>query len=293
MKKIKNFSQHINEAKAKIAKMSSLITPTDQEIEDAEKYLEQGSDSTWDLKDGYFYIDISGKHSVYYTLWKTNLYNGDKFITNLSTDFQTAVEKAKKASGRIPVIIDRLGTKAGLFQAAKAEILTFGKHRGKTIGDVFVEDPQYVVWLSKNDKGKSEIMTDKIKYYTGLYFETLKEKNQKESKSQFVGNIGEKITIIADVTMYNSEPGNFNNIQHVCKLIDDDGNKYMTALQSIHDKTGCQQVYVKGFAVKCHQEFLLAGNSGKASKSSSLFAKIACQNLPDMKVSFLKPTQTD
>ena len=71
-------------------------------------------------------------------------------------------------------------------------------------------------------------MTDKIKYYTGLYFETLKEKNQKESKSQFVGNIGEKITIIADVTMYNSEPGNFNNIQHVCKLIDDDGNKYMT-----------------------------------------------------------------
>ena len=220
--KIRNYSQ-FNE----VAKMSALTQPSDKEVEDAENYLQEDKDPNWDYKFGYFYIDVSGRYSVYYTLWRASL-KDTHFISNLSTDFQTAVEKAKKASGRIPVIIDRLGTKAGLFQAAKAEILTFGKHRGKTIGDVFVEDPQYVVWLSKNDKGKSEIMTDKIKYYTGLYFETLKEKNQKESKSQFVGNIGEKITIIADVTMYNSEPGNFNNIQHVCKLIDDDGNKYMT-----------------------------------------------------------------
>lgn len=220
--KIRNYNQ-FNE----VAKMSALTQPSDKEVEDAENYLQEGKDPNWDYKFGYFYIDVSGKYSVYYTLWKASLKEAN-FITNLSTDFQTAVEKAKKASGRIPVIIDRLGTKAGLFQAAKAEILTFGKHRGKTIGDIFVEDPQYVVWLSKNDKGKSEILSDRIKYYTNLYFETIAKKNLEESKSEFVGNVGEKIEIKAEVYDFRKEPGNFNNIQYICKLIDENGNKYMT-----------------------------------------------------------------
>lgn len=225
---IKNFSQH-NESKVNIAKMSKLIKPSDQEIEDAEKYLEQGSDPTWDLKDGYFYVDITGRYSVYYTLWKANLNNADRFITNLSTDFQTAIQKAKKAAGRIPIEIDRTGTKAGLFNAAKLEILSFGKYREKTLGDIFVEDPKYIIYLSQNLEGKSKEWIEKIQYYKDLYFETIRKKNQEESISQFVGKIGDKITIEAYIYDVKETRNDYNGkVQYECKLKDDDGNKYKT-----------------------------------------------------------------
>jgi hypothetical protein len=225
---IKNFTQY-NEA----AKMSSLKMPSDQEIEEAEAFLEKGVDPDWDKKLGYFYIDVSGKYSVYYTFWRfnpTSHTNMCHYICNLSTDFQTAIEKAKKASGRIPIIIDKFGTQAGLFQAAKAEIITFGKHRGKTLGEVFVEDPQYIKYLYDTyGKYKSTLPYDKLKYYTDLYFETIRKKNLEESTSEYVGKPGDKISIIAKIYHIATKDNPYTGgLQYTCKLIDDDGNKYTT-----------------------------------------------------------------
>ena len=171
---MKTFQQYIKETK-----QSPLIQPSNEEIEQAEKILEEGADPSWDKSLGYFYIDVSGRYSVYYTLWRfnpKNRYSITNFITNLSIDFMTAIKKAKKAAGRVPVIIDKFGTQAGLFQAAKAEIITFGKHRGQTLGDVFVENPQYIMWLYKNYDGRSPERREKLEYYKDLYFETITKK---------------------------------------------------------------------------------------------------------------------
>jgi len=252
MKLIKNYSQHINE----IAKMNSLIQPLDQEIEEAEKYLEQGADPSWDPKFGHFYIDVSGKYSVYLTLWRFNpsIIDTYHFITNLSTDFKTAIEKAKKAAGRVPVIIDRYGTKAGMFKAAKAEILSFGKYRGRSLGDIFVDDPQYIVWLSKNNTSNA-VIGERIEYYKNLYFETITKKNQETSPSQFIGNIGDKITIEANVYSVNKTINNYNDqTQYECKLKDENGNKYKTYNIGKEVKVGDD---VKMTAkVKKHEELL-------------------------------------
>lgn len=249
--KIQKYNQ-FNEAQ----KMTSLHQPTDDEIKEAEEYLEKGVDSDWDYKDGYFYIDVSGKYSVYYTLWKESLHDCH-FISNLSTDFMTAVEKAKKAAGRIPVVIDRTGTKAGMFQAAKSEIFSGGKHRGKTIGEVFILDPTYIVWLSKEDhyKGNDPIMIDKIKYYTDLYYETITKKNRENSSSEYIGKIGDKISIEADVYLAKLVPSAYNNkMQMQCKLIDEKGNKYSTYDLGTKVKDGDS---VKLTAkVKAHNEYL-------------------------------------
>jgi len=250
--KINNFTQY-NENK-----MSSLKEPSDKEVQDAEIYLKEGKDPSWDLsKFGYFYIDTSGKYSVYYTLWRfkpgvKTVYN---FITNLSTDFNTAVEKAKIATGRVPVMIDRTGTNAGMFKSAKAELMSFGKYRGKTLGDIFVEDPQYIIWLTKNYDGKSPERAERLKYYNDLYFDTIKKKNLEESKSQFIGKIGDKIEIEAEI--YNVEKiEGIDEFQCRCKLIDKEGNKYMTY------NIGTNKEVKKGDNVKLaakvsgHKEFL-------------------------------------
>jgi len=221
---MKKYKEFINEA----AKMSQLIQPTEKEIEEAEKILSEGKPVELDMKDtGCFYIDVSGKYSVYYTFWRWNPRSASSYyICNLSTDFMTAIQKAKTASGRIPVVIDRFGTYAGLFQAAKNKILSFGKYRGMTIGEVFIENPKYIVWLSKDFQGNLD-MAKEIEEYKNLYFETLTKKNQEECVSKYQGKIGEKITIKADVYIFNATQGDFG-IQYTCKLIDEDGNRYMT-----------------------------------------------------------------
>jgi len=262
MKKINNFEQHINETRT-----PTLREPTDQEVQDAEKFLEEGKDPSWDNKNGHFYIDVSGKYSVYYTLWrfKPKTFNAYQFITNLSIDFKTAVKKAKKAAGRVPVIIDKYGTQAGMFRTAKAELISFGKYRGKTLGDIFVEDPQYIIWLWKNYKGKSAERAERINYYKDLYFETITKKNIEESKSQFVGKIGDKITIEVEVYNVERQSAGIDYVKYAhsepsfhykCKMIDDAGNKYWTFNIGTNKEVQKGDRIKLNAKVKDHKEFL-------------------------------------
>ena len=219
---MKNYNQYIKESN-----MTKLTQPSDEEIKDAEKILAEGKDPDSNMKDvGCFYIDVSGKYSVYYTFWRWNPKSANcYYICNLSTDFVTAVKKAAKASGRIPVVIDRFGTYAGLFQAEKNKILSFGKYRGQTIGEIFVTDPQYIVYLSKDFHGNAE-MAKEIQDYKNLFFETLTKKNQEESTSKYIGEVGTKITIKATVYNFNVNQSAFGP-QYTAKLTDDDGNRYI------------------------------------------------------------------
>lgn len=254
--RLKNFKQYLNETKKAVR--NSLIQPSDEEIQSAEIILNQGADPDWDItKFGYFYIDVSGKYSVYYTLWRFKPSinaNAERFITNLSTDFMTAVQKGKKAAGRVPIIIDKYGTQAGLFNAAKAEILTYGKYRGKSLGEIFVDDPQYLLWLCNNDKNPDR--AEKLQYYKELYFETITKKNIEESKSKHIGSIGDKIKIQAKIYSVETSPDMYSNnkINYKCKMVDDDDNKYMT--YSIGKKIEKGNTVILTGKVKDHKELL-------------------------------------
>ena len=108
----------INTKYTKYVESIQLKAPSDQEIEEGEKLLKDDVNPDWDYKTGgYFIIDVSGKYQVYYTLWRfkptISVHVSElTFITNLSTDFLTAINKAKKICGRTPIVIDmeqRLG----------------------------------------------------------------------------------------------------------------------------------------------------------------------------------------
>lgn len=221
---------------------TTLIQPSDEEIEEAEKFLEKGVDPSWDLeKFGNFYIDVSGKYSVYYTLWKYKpggfrAMPSCTYICNLSTDFKKACEKAKKAAGRCPIMIDKYGTKMGLWKKETSDVMIKGKYRGWTLGEIFVENPKYINWLynqlfgyitgdvmyTDNNKERKE----KIKYYNDLYWETITNKNKETSKSEYIGNIDEKIEHTATVYFVEKTDGLYGE-QWKCKLIDDDENRFI------------------------------------------------------------------
>lgn len=225
---------------------NTLIQPSDQEIEEAEKFLEQGVDPSWDIATmGNFYIDVSGKYSVYYTLWKWkaggyHFLPSCHYICNLSTDFKTACEKAKKAAGRVPVMIDRFGTKMGLWKKEDSDVMIKGKYRGYTLGEIFVENPRYITWLYNQLFGynpgdvmytdNNQERREKIKYYNDLYWETVTNKNKETSKSEYVGNIDEKIEHTATVYSVKQTSSEYGT-SWKCKLVDEDQNRFIVYLK--------------------------------------------------------------
>lgn len=226
-----NYNKFILENKLK---PSVLKVPTDQEIEDAEKILADDVNPDWDSKNGYFIIDVSGKYHVYYTLWRykpsmTNQYISSMvFITNLSTDFLTAVNKSKKICGRTPIIIDKIGSHQGLFKAQKSQILTFGKYRGSTMGEVFATDPKYLVFMANKYEGGNAERMALFQFYKSLYFENVTKENREKGVSQYVGNIGDEIE--KEFTLYKMEHVQGFNAgdppSNLLKLRDDDKNQY-------------------------------------------------------------------
>lgn len=247
-------------------KYNTLIQPSNEEIEEAEKFLEKDVDPSWDFKKfGNFYIDVSGKYSVYYTLWKYNpgeyhFLPSYHYICNLSTDFKTACEKAKKAAGRLPVMIDRYGTKMGLWKKENSDVMIKGKYRGWTLGEIFVENPKYIVWLYNQIFGYNpgDIMytdnnnerIEKIKYYNDLYWETVTNKNKETNKSKYIGNIDEKIEHTATV-YYVEKTDSLYGEQWKCKLVDDDENRFIVYLKKEVEKNDEIKFTAK---VKKHEE---------------------------------------
>lgn len=173
--------------------------------EQAEQILLANVDPNWNPKFGNMIIGVTGKHHVYYTLWKyspINRFNQLTYLGNLSTDILEAAKKAKKISGIQPIYFDSYENLEGM-KGSATDVITFGKYRGKTIGEIYIDDPQYVIWLSKNMTPRNEkqkVQEEMAKELTADYFRALGEKNCKEDTKKYVGKINEKVEITLKIT---------------------------------------------------------------------------------------------
>ena len=183
---------------------------TDEQIGQAEKILDAGVDPNWDMSFGSMYIGVTGRHQVYYTLWKhapRAIMNPMIYLGNLSTDIIEAARKAKQRAGRQPVYFDDYETLKGM-QGAQPEVITFGKYRGRLIGEVYAEDPQYIIWLSKNMSPRNQKQMKQyelIKTLTDDYFRALGEKNRAAETKEYltIGTKFEGIVNLISINKYN------------------------------------------------------------------------------------------
>lgn len=199
---------------------------SNEDIDEAERILNAGVDPSWDEgKKGRFLMDVSGKHQVYFTLWRHNPSSRlfpMTYLKNLSTDIIKAAQAAKRIAGEIPVRIDRYGTMVGGAQIKHK--ITFGKYRGLSFEDVYVDDPRYLIWLSKNaDMSKFSPTTRQIiQDFSDMCWNDIKKKNIETSTSSHQGSIGDKFDGKLNIYAIDQKPE-----YKVYKMSDDKGNKYL------------------------------------------------------------------
>lgn len=209
---------------------------SDEDYNWALEELEKSANPNWDEKNfGYFLIDVSGRHSVYYTLWRyrpsiSAHVKPFTFWQNLSTDFKKAVQKAKILAGGVPVFIEDIGTQVR--SKDRNNRIQFGKYKNEYIEDIFQKDPRYITWVwDKIQTGDLKVpkpTQDLFQYFNSMYWETVKKTNKETISSKHIGNIGDtfegKLTIKSISQPKVGPYGTFI----VYTLTDEDGNYFIT-----------------------------------------------------------------
>jgi len=235
----------------------------------------------------------SGRQNKMYTLRQYTTYDDDypksEYIGPLSTDWDTAVEKAKAISVKMGTPLNvHLGfdlekitrstpeelaerkeqqrkdeeRKLAAIQEqrrqnqmignAKTEFF-FGKHEGKTPEEVFACDPDYTKWLMKQvveePTSASHFFLIKVQ---NLYAHLMN--GREELVSNYVGKIGDKIEVEVLCT---KETGYQSDFGWVCLYIcqDSDGNVFKLKYSGSKWYMDQHQRYLISGTVKSHDEY--------------------------------------
>jgi len=232
---------------------------TDEDIDKAEEILSRGVDPSWDVSQwGCMIIGVTGRHQVYYTFWKYNPRGETYYMGNLATDIIRAAEKARKIAGKQPVYFEQYETLKGLL-GAPADVVGFGKYRGRTLGEVYAENPQYVIWISKNftaRNAKQEEFRKIAQEFTDTYFRSMSDANRAVDTKGYYGKPGEKINVAAKIIKidaYKSEPDGYtdygNDISYRVRLeTDNERFQFYSTPKGMSKLTGVEYKasYIRG-----------------------------------------------
>ena len=193
---------------------------------------------------GYYAIDVTGKYQVYYTFWRfkdidprfAGFIKNPVYMGNLTTDLMSSVDKAIQRVPNVKIEIWEDATKNNLIGKTKdTPSFTFGKYRGRTFPDVYLENPSYFAFLAKNADPKyaNTKSSVAIQFFANLYFEEMTKKNQESSTSKFSGTIGgryEGELEVYNIKEYKNQTNSFTGETrdvYLYKLKDADENKFM------------------------------------------------------------------
>lgn len=209
----------------------------DADKDEAQRLIDEHNSQATQRAFGFYFVDVSGKYQVYYTLWRysgrpMNPYVPDPvYFYNLSTDLIPAVKKAiAKAPKNVPIYLESDETRHGLVGKTRSvPKFTFGKYRGQAMPEVYLENPGYFAWLAKNaDPAYADTKNAQaIKYFADLYFQEMTKVNLETSTSKFVGVVGEKYSGDLEVYRVDAKKDFQGQPYTVYKLKDAADNKFM------------------------------------------------------------------
>jgi hypothetical protein len=191
----------------------------------------------------YAYISVGSQHKMF-TLWtyfSLRKFKPDNFITILSNNLVLAVQKAIERYPNIPIHLDA----EEVYRREEDEawkFLSFGKYKERHIDEIIIEDPEYAVWLLKENTNRSNEgkRLSKLGVYlvqhSNYIWDVWKsyrthqaEEVVKTSTKNFIGKIGEisqfevvvkSIKDFSEFYVYRMEDKDGNIIIKVGKLFD-------------------------------------------------------------------------
>jgi len=205
------------------------------------------------FEEEYYIIDLTGRHQVYFTLYKytkpregSGYKNPYKYIKNISTDVEKAFKDILSKAGKTPIIAcadDNNNVLVSNFRARTKEgipTIPIGKYKGNTLDSVWEHDKNYVFWFKQNYKAKpyefngrlinhkitaiDSMLLDQAQDLIHLFFEEMTEKNRAEDISQHIGQLKQRITI--QLTVNKVKMSNRNgeiSFEFIC--LDNDNNR--------------------------------------------------------------------
>jgi len=219
---------------------------------------------------GFYYIDVTGRYQVYFTLWRwkdvdptvAQWVKNPIYMGNMTTNFLTSVKKALEKiprSVRFQIMTDK--NREGLIgknvvRSNEDIKFTFGKYRGKSLGEVYLEDPRYIIWLVQNQDPKYENtkLGQALRVFANMYYEEVTKQNQEKYKDvQYVGAIGDQYEGEIEVYKIETKEGrSFNRWEKNptytdARAVDDKGNKFI--IYNL-DKAFPNHIITKGTKVK-------------------------------------------
>lgn len=220
-----------------------------------------------------------GRECKMYTLWSiiiNDRFCKETYIKNLSTNYEDAIKKAEDYSrGNCEVFVDAPEDLNDIVRGD--DVLRFGKYKDKRISQI--TDIKYLNWLfkgcpkpddldgkwyptkSQNDPivvhtkehmvtlGQAILYNDKI--ITLDHYEKLKQWEEKSELSDFVGEIGKRITFDNLIVDKVTSIMDYGYPIIIYRFLDKDGNFIITKKSSYLNTTKGDTIKIKG-TVKDH-----------------------------------------
>ena len=206
----------------------------------------------------FYMIDVTGKKSVYYTLYRFNpaaRRNQYCYLGNLSTDLMQAVQRICTGRG---LKVELITTDNFNPEFPKSGLLSFGKHKDKSLDQIYTEDPNYVLWLASKFEPRTNHMVDIIKhakYIADAHWQMVTEQNKTKCTSEYIGSIGNRLDMrLSNVTVsqFQVEGWGFNKIETRYLVKGQDCNGNLIRFYTSHHPES-DNIEVRG-TVKDHQE---------------------------------------
>jgi hypothetical protein len=199
-------------------------------VEKIEAIVKEGNlNKSWDK--GYYIIDTTGRYEVYFTLYKfisippnsLGFINPYRYIKNITTDFaKLEIQLNKLISNPLPIVIantENNDPKVCDFRIRKkvgVPMVTMGKHRGKTIAQIWDEDRNWVMWFAKTYKvgtytdfrgsqrnyvlnEEDILLKNNANDLIEAFFEELTITNRETCKSNFIGELKKRMVVEAKI----------------------------------------------------------------------------------------------
>ena len=185
---------------------------------------------------GFYAISVATPFRAYYALWRvfTNVSPIPVFIQTLAVTFEDAVERS---IGYLQNCNVKLLIKDNSFfepyYGMSADMVEFGKYRGKRLSEIYRIDPHYVLWLA--DKFEPRSYRDRklsilAKGFARVHYETAIRKNRIPAASKHIGAQGERLkdlnlTVVGVRYQLDSYKRGYYIDQNVL-AVDADGNRF-------------------------------------------------------------------